>query len=237
MPLPRPAARNGGRAGYFNPGIENLEEEKTMVTVDRLTPAKGGVGNTLVIHGSGFAPNTVAVKFGSRACDDIQVTPSGRQVTVNIPVKYAFDPNPVLVEVYVNGVKVDPSVGPPLKFEYNPAGELPRIDDFQFSSNAIIIPSSPKVIYANMQFDVTFKGDNFVTGPRTVSAVWAVGESNGTLFKNSAVVGSPQKAAFTVTFGTDPQGSGQLGLPLDSHYFVIEFSDGAPGQTAAFAAN
>lgn len=115
-------------------------------SVRSITPSKGKVGNTAVIHGEGFQGGTVTVKFGSAAVQDMDI-PNDKTIKVTIPNRDARDPDPVTVTVTVNGVPAGES-----PFSYKIIGPEPQIISF--------VPLS---VPAGIEFSLEIVGTDFTS--------------------------------------------------------------------------
>jgi hypothetical protein len=180
-------------------------------TVNKITPGKGKVGNTAVVHGSGFSGGVVTVKFGRSLAHDV-VVPGGadRLIRLKVPLRDALDPNPVNVTVLVNGV---PAEGATLTFEYNPAGLQPVINSID-----------PSVVPPNVPFSVTVLGDNFTTNTgRAPSQVYLI---QSDFVQQGFLSGGHTGSAFSANF--QPIG------PLGFYELVVGFSDGSGASLYGF---
>ena len=147
-------------------------------SVTRITPSKGKVGNTAVIHGSELTGSSVVVKFGQSEAQDVKPL-NDKAIKVTIPNRHATDPNPVKVTVTIDGA----SATGDLEFLYDPPGPEPAIEG--------VDPSEAQV---GTIIGVTVIGTDFTTpqgrepnqiflfGPETIQGI-IVGSSTATSFK------------------------------------------------------
>ncbi len=146
-------------------------------TVDQITPSKGKVGKTAVIHGSELKGGTVVVKFGKSVAQDVTVL-NDRTVKVTVPNRDALDPNPVKVTVTVDGV---PAMGD-LEFYYDPPGPEPLITGFDPTEVMVGIPFSVMIVGTDFMTPQGRVPDQvFLFGPGIVMG-WVVGGVTATGF-------------------------------------------------------
>ena len=117
-----------------------LAEPAKAATVDKITPSKGKVGRTVVVHGSGFKAGPVTVKFGQSPAEGVK-TLDDKKIKVIVPEKNVLDPNPVKVTVTVAGV---PALGD-AEFLYHAPGQEPVIESVEPESTIVGQPFAIKV--------------------------------------------------------------------------------------------
>ncbi len=130
-----------------------------MANIDKITPAKGKVGNVAVLHGSGLTGTTFIVKFGRATSPDAgNPGNSPDNIKCTIPAKDALDPAAVAVTVTIDGTPATVAAG--VGFEYAEVANPPAI------------ASVVDVVYDAGAFTLSFglTGTGFVTANRQPEA-------------------------------------------------------------------
>lgn len=175
------------------------------VTIDSMTPLKGKVGQTGVVHGTGFEGNAAAIKFGAKSADDIK-TVSDQLVKFKVPATDASDRLPSdASKVRVTVTIGDASAG--FVFQYTAPGQEPTITAFDPPS----VPSSTEI-------QTTVLGRDF-TNPqgRTPTSTYLV--ETGTAGVVTDVDPEGQSLVATFVRG-DP-------FPPGIYTVIVGFSDGS----------
>lgn len=145
--------------------------------VTKITPSKGKVGNTAVIHGSALSGSGFVVKFGQSQVQDVKPL-NDKAIRITIPNRHAIDANPVKVTVTIDG---NPATGD-LEFLYDPSGPEPIIES--------VYPPEAEV---GAIIGLTVIGTDFMTpqgrmpdqvflfGPETIQG-FVIGEATATSF-------------------------------------------------------
>lgn len=180
----------------------------TAPSVRSITPSKGRVGNTAVIHGEGFRGATVAVKFGNATVQDMDI-PNDKTIKVTIPTRDARDPDPVLVTITVNGLPAGEA-----PFSYKIIGPEPHIGSF--------VPLS---VPAEIAFSLEIMGTDFVSPQgRLPDQILLIGPET---IWGWIVTGSITEASFTAEF--------PAATLAGDYEIVVGFSDGSGASAEGFA--
>lgn len=179
--------------------------------VDSITPSKGKVGHTAVVHGEGFKGGAVTVKFGSADLVPASV-PTDKVAKITIPNKAATDPDPVPVKLFVDDVLVPGDI----TFEYDPAGPEP-----------MIIGYSPPSALIGEDFSIVVEGTDFMTPHGRVP--------------DQIVLMGPDVIWGSVDFSTATDTSLAAGFPpaaIPGDYeILVGFSDGSGASAEGFIVN
>jgi len=183
-----------------------------MAVIDSLTPEKGKVGHTGVVHGTGFKGNNASVTFGTanKPADSVQIT-SDEVVKFKVPATDVADREPWDRTKCI----VNVSVGAASKsfiFQFDPPGTPPVLTSLDPAN----IPSSPTI-------STTARGADFTNNlGRVPDAVYLVEAGlSGDIHAETISAQS-----FSVTFTT---GDERKSIPpLDVPYTVlVGFNDGS----------
>lgn len=179
-----------------------------------LTPKKGKVGNTAVVHGDALAGNPLEVKFGQAAANAGNPGGDAENIKCDIPVKDPRDPDTVTVTVKVGGVEAQYPAGP-LTFDYNIPQPAPTISDYKAGDGT-------KSVKQNAGFTLVLSGANFIIPGRVPQRCIAVGGDTETSLN---IVGTATATQVTFYFP---------GLSVAGDYsLVVGFSDGSGASIAA----
>jgi len=187
-----------------------------MASIAKMTPNKGKVGNTAVMHGSELTGNLFEVRFGrAQATDAVNPGNSSENIKCTVPNRNAQDPSPVNVTVKIDGVAVElPPEG--LKFEYNvplPEAEIREVTGIVYGTD--------------LKLAVTLNGLNFVNSQREPDTdnIFLV-DVNGRLrtVKGAILAGFTETRIQAEFSGVRP----------GTFYVVAGFSDGAGATSPSF---
>lgn len=140
--------------------------EVSAPSVTRITPSKGMVGKTLVVHGSDLRGNNIVVRFGTAKAQEGEPI-NDKAIKVTIPNKNALDPDPIKVTVTVDGV----SAGE-VPFSYKILGAEPAVTNYGHKQGKL-----------GLQINVMIEGTDFTTpqgrkpdqiflfGPETIQGI------------------------------------------------------------------
>lgn len=184
-----------------------LPVEVNAPSTEKITPSKGKVGQTVVIHGSGLKSASTAVKFGSSPASNVEAV-NNKTVKLTVPNRNALDPNPVQVTVTVDGV---PAAGD-LLFFYDPPGPTPLITDFDPTTAEVGMPIT--IFICGTDFTTPqgrMPAQIFLFGPTTIEGI---------------VVGSATETNFTAEFPATTE----KGVYL----LIVGFSDGSGANAEGF---
>ena len=177
--------------------------------VNDMTPQKGKVSGTALIHGNGLRGSSIVVKFGlAQAIDAANPGNSDENIKMTIPNK---DPrntgDTVQVTVAIDGeVAQLPSGG--LSFSYNIPQPAPTISGFSSS------PVAP--LQLGQAFIATFTGTDLTTSSgRVPDTFYAIGADN----EQGTLSGTPTAKSISATFPGLQQGG--------DYQFFIGFNDGS----------
>jgi hypothetical protein len=186
--------------------------------VEKVTPQKGKVGSTTVLHGSGLTGTHFVIKFGrTEASGAANPGNSSDNIKCEVPAKDARDPSPVQITIVIDGV---PAELPPggLTFEYNVPLPEPMI------TGVVGVTHAP-----DLAVNLSLEGENFVTPQRQPDAanIYLVGlEDQPTV---QGLVESFTEATLTASFSEV--------LLAGMYQIVAGFTDGAGATSPPFMVN
>lgn len=119
-----------------------------MALIENLTPEKGKLGHTGVVHGDGFSGLTAAITFGAKPAGEIE-TKSDQVVKFKVPFTDASDrlpadPSKCLVNVAIGDASRS------FIFQYDPPGDPPAITGFDPNEFPTAVTVTTKAIGSSL---------------------------------------------------------------------------------------
>ena len=178
-----------------------------MALIEDLTPEKGKVGHTGVVHGNGFTGLSATITFGAKSAGEIE-TKSDQVVKFKVPFTEASDrlpsdPSKCLVAVAIGDASRS------FVFQYDPPGDPAVISRFDPDNLPAAVTLTTKAVGTNLAN---------AQGRRPTSVFLVESGLAGTI--NEASI-SPTSFEFSVTSLTTRP------IPAGGYTVVVGFNDGS----------